>query len=120
MSVEEILEEIQKLSWIEKEHLRAALDSDEGHPAVLEAVDKGRLSLKAGPTYTADEVRAKLREWVSKQSSLTTSLMISGTLLPTSQRIILRLLSHLVMRLASQDLVAQFRGVQATGVGSAI
>jgi hypothetical protein len=66
MSVKEILEEIQKLSWIEKEHLRAALDSDEEHPAVLEAVDKGRLSLKAGPTYTADEVRAKLREWVSK------------------------------------------------------
>jgi hypothetical protein len=42
MSIKEILEEIQKLSWIEKEHLRAALESDEEHPAVLEAVDKGR------------------------------------------------------------------------------
>jgi hypothetical protein len=66
MSLQEILEEIPNLTLIEKERLRQVLDSEGEHPDVLESIDKGRLSLREGVGYTAEEVRSALREWVSK------------------------------------------------------
>jgi len=51
MNLAEILGELSKLNWREKEQLRAALESEEEHPLILEAVD---------------QVRTKLGQWLSK------------------------------------------------------
>jgi hypothetical protein len=73
MSIQEILEELPKLTEDEKRQLWNILDQelsgapDEESPEVLAAIERGTRSLEAGErTHTLDEARERVREIVAK------------------------------------------------------
>jgi hypothetical protein len=73
MSINEILEELPKLTESEKRQLWNVLDheltpeEDEESPEVLAAIDEGIRSLESGEkTYTIEEVREDIAEIVER------------------------------------------------------
>ena len=73
MSINEILEELPKLTKDEKRLLWNVLDhelgdeAEEENPEVLVAIERGIRSLEAGePTHTLEEARERVREIVAK------------------------------------------------------
>jgi hypothetical protein len=73
MSINEILEELFKLTESEKRQLWNVLDheltpeEDEESPEVLAAIDEGIRSLESGEkTYTIEEVREHIAEIVER------------------------------------------------------
>jgi hypothetical protein len=74
MSASEILDELPKLTPVELQEIRERIveledaQEIEETPELLAAVDEGLLSLESEPTYTPDEVRARIAQWTSKSS----------------------------------------------------
>ncbi|MBV8213723.1 MAG: hypothetical protein JOZ08_10945 [Verrucomicrobia bacterium] len=73
MSINEILEELPRLTKEEKRQLWNILDHELGeeaaeeNPEVLAAIEKGIRSLEAGePTHTLEEARERVRQIVAK------------------------------------------------------
>lgn len=73
MSIQEILEELPKLTQDEKRQLWNVLDHelsgepDEESPEVLAAIERGIRSLDAGePTHSLEEARERVRKIVAK------------------------------------------------------
>jgi hypothetical protein len=79
VSAAEILEELPKLTPTELQHIRdrileladAQEDAQELEetPELLAAIDEGQRSAENDETYTLDETRAKVAEWIAKLSS---------------------------------------------------
>ena len=74
MSAAEILDELPKLTPVELQRVHERiLELEEAQeieetPDLLAAVDEGVRSLESEPTYTPDEVRARIAQWTSKSS----------------------------------------------------
>jgi hypothetical protein len=73
MSINEILEELPKLTENEKRQLWNVLDheltpeEDEESPEILAAIDEGIRSLESGEkTYTVEEVREQIAEIIER------------------------------------------------------
>jgi len=72
MSMNEILEEIPRLSASEREvllHRLVGLDAEvdlEETPEMLAAIDAGIRSFETGPGVPLEEARRRLGEWISK------------------------------------------------------
>jgi len=69
MSVQEIINELPKLSEQDREMiLRRLVNMDEGFeptPAMEEAIRQGMRSLREEKTYSAAEVRARIAQWTA-------------------------------------------------------
>jgi hypothetical protein len=69
MSVNEILQEMEKLSPDDRQILQQkldqlnALDDFEETPEMLAAIDEGLRSLREERSYTLEELRAEMRTW---------------------------------------------------------
>ncbi|MHA3772354.1 hypothetical protein ACXR0O_12545 [Verrucomicrobiota bacterium sgz303538] len=74
MSAAEILDELPNLTPRELQRIHERiLELEEAQeveetPELLAAVDEGLRSLENEPTYTPDEVRAKIAQWTSRSS----------------------------------------------------
>jgi hypothetical protein len=70
MSVQEIIDELPKLSEQDREMiLRRLVNMDEGFeptPAMEEAIRQGMRSLREEKTYSAAEVRARIARWTAR------------------------------------------------------
>ena len=70
MSVQEIINELPKLSEQDREMiLRRLVNMDEGFeptPAMEEAIRQGMRSLREEKTYSAAEVRARIAQWTAQ------------------------------------------------------
>jgi hypothetical protein len=72
MSAAEILDELPKLTPVELQCIqKRILELEEAQeieetPELLAAVDEGVRSLENEPTYTPDEVRARIAQWTSR------------------------------------------------------
>jgi len=69
MSVQEIINELPKLSEQDREMiLRRLVNMDEGFeptPAMEEAIRQGMRSVREEKTYSAAEVRARIAQWTA-------------------------------------------------------
>jgi hypothetical protein len=68
MSVNEIIQELPKLSPEDRHLLRQELDERyledfEETPEMLAAIDEGLRSLREEPTITIEELREKMKSW---------------------------------------------------------
>ena len=74
MSAAEILDQLPKLTPAELQNIHERiLELEEAQeveetPELLAAVDGGLRSSESEPTYTPDEVRAKIAQWTSRSS----------------------------------------------------
>jgi len=74
MSATDILDELPKLTPTELQRIHERiLELEESQeveetPELLAAIDEGLRSLENEPTYTPDEVRARIAQWTSKSS----------------------------------------------------
>jgi predicted transcriptional regulator len=74
MSAAEILSELPRLTTLELQRIHERIleleDAQEVEetPELLAAVDEGLRSAETEPVYSIDEVRAKVKEWISKYS----------------------------------------------------
>ncbi len=74
LSATEILDELPKLTPTELQRIHERiLEIEEAQeieetPELLAAIDEGVRSLESEPTYTLEEVRAKIAQWTSKSS----------------------------------------------------
>ena len=71
MSVQEIIDELPKLSEQDREMIlrRLVVSMDEGFeptPAMEEAIRQGMRSLREEKTYSAAEVRARIAQWTAQ------------------------------------------------------
>jgi len=69
MRVAEILDELPKLTPMELQRIHERILELKEAQELLAAVDEGMRSLENEPTYTLEEVRARIAQWTSKRQN---------------------------------------------------